>query len=72
MEDFCMAVDYQKNVGALRARGCAGFFGIAESTWWHWVKTGRVPQGIKIGAKTTVWRMSDLQALIEQPAAGSK
>ncbi|MDR0881613.1 MAG: AlpA family phage regulatory protein [Candidatus Adiutrix sp.] len=64
-----MAIDYSKIKGALRARGCAEFFGIGESTWWHWVQTGKVPAGIKIGNKTTVWRIADLEALLTQPAA---
>jgi prophage regulatory protein len=38
---------------------------IARSSWWQGVKTGRFPQPIKLGPKTTVWRASDIQALIQ-------
>lgn len=37
---------------------------ISKSSWWAGIKKGRYPAGTKIGPKTTVWRQSDIEALI--------
>src|SRR4051794_23276421 len=38
---------------------------IPRSSWWRGVKEGRFPAPIKFGPKTTRWRRSDIQALIQ-------
>jgi predicted DNA-binding transcriptional regulator AlpA len=38
---------------------------VGRSTWWAGVKTGRFPQPIKLGPRTTAWRVEDIRALIE-------
>lgn len=38
---------------------------ISKTTWWHGVRTGRYPKPIKLGPRTTVWRVEDILALIE-------
>jgi len=40
---------------------------VSKSTWWAGVKTGRFPQPVKLGPMTTVWRVEDIRALIQQP-----
>lgn len=37
---------------------------VSKSTWWASVKTGRYPQSIKLGERTTVWRVEDIRKLI--------
>lgn len=37
---------------------------VSRSTWWAGVKDGRFPQPLKLGPKTTVWRVDDIRALI--------
>ena len=37
---------------------------ISKSSWWAGVKEGRFPQPVKLGKRTTVWRMSDIRLLI--------
>ncbi len=37
---------------------------ISRSAWWEGIKQGKYPRGIKLGAKTTVWRVEDIQALL--------
>jgi len=54
--------------GVLRAKEAAGFLGIGLSTFWRWVKEGRLPQGIHLSARATVWRLTALEAFIEQQA----
>jgi len=38
--------------------------GVSRSYWWAGVKDGRFPPGIKLSARVTVWRSSDIDALI--------
>jgi prophage regulatory protein len=39
---------------------------ISKSSWWAGVKEGRFPQPVKLGKRTTVWRISDIRLLIEK------
>jgi len=38
---------------------------VSKSTWWAGVKSGRFPQPVKLGPRTTVWRVNDLRALLK-------
>jgi predicted DNA-binding transcriptional regulator AlpA len=38
---------------------------ISRSSWWAGVKTGRYPQPVKLGPRTTAWRAADIAALLE-------
>lgn len=37
---------------------------ISRSAWWDGIRQGKYPQGVKLGTKTTVWRVEDIRALI--------
>lgn len=37
---------------------------VSKSTWWAGVKTGKFPKAIKLGARTTAWRVEDIRALL--------
>ncbi|MEM9222913.1 MAG: AlpA family phage regulatory protein [Pseudomonadota bacterium] len=39
---------------------------VSASTWCAGVKDGRFPRPRKLGPKTTVWRVSDINELIEK------
>lgn len=39
---------------------------VARSTWWAGVKSGRFPKPVKLGPRTTVWRVEDIRDLIEK------
>ena len=39
---------------------------VSKSTWWQGVKDGRFPTPVKLGVKTTAWRVEDIRALIER------
>lgn len=43
---------------------------VSKSTWWQGVKDGRFPKPVKLGPKTTAWRVEDIRALVERLAAG--
>lgn len=45
---------------------------IGKSSWWAGVKIGKYPQPIKLGSRTTVWRIEDIRALIEKGIGGSR
>jgi len=42
---------------------------IGKSTWWAGVKTGKSPRPYQLGPRTTVWRVEDIRALIQQAAS---
>lgn len=37
---------------------------VSRSTWWAGVKSGRFPKPVKLGSRTTAWRVEDIRALI--------
>ncbi len=39
---------------------------VGKSTWWQGVRDGRFPAPVKLGPKTTAWRVEDIRALIER------
>ena len=39
---------------------------VSKSTWWQGVKDGRFPKPVKLGVKTTAWRVGDIRDLIER------
>lgn len=38
---------------------------VCKSTWWAGIKTGRFPQPVRLGPRTTAWRVEDIRQLIE-------
>lgn len=39
---------------------------ISLGTWWNGVRAGKYPKGIKLGPKTTCWRLSEIMTLTER------
>ncbi|HAU0604185.1 TPA: AlpA family phage regulatory protein [Legionella pneumophila] len=37
---------------------------ISKSTWWAGVKSGRFPQPVKLGPRTTAWRVEEIREFI--------
>jgi predicted DNA-binding transcriptional regulator AlpA len=50
----------------LRLPDVLSYFPVSKSHWWEGVKSGLYPKGIKISPKITVWRESDINALISK------
>lgn len=44
----------------------AGPIPVGRSTWWAGVKTGRFPKPVKLGPRTTVWKVEDIRNLIDK------
>jgi prophage regulatory protein len=38
---------------------------VGRSTWWAGVKSGRFPKPVKLGPRTTAWRVDDIRVLID-------
>lgn len=53
--------------GFLRLPSILKIYPIGRSTWWQGVKDGKFPKPIKLGKRTTAWRVEDIRALIENP-----
>ena len=43
---------------------------VCESAWWEGCRTGRYPKPVKIGPRTTAWRVEDIKELIERLGKG--
>jgi predicted DNA-binding transcriptional regulator AlpA len=59
----------QKNLpetGFIRLHDVLRVIPVGKSTWWAGVKTGRFPQSVKLGPKTTAWRVEEIRVLIEK------
>lgn len=41
---------------------------VSRSTWWNGCKSGKYPKPIKLGARTTVWKASEIQELVKKIA----
>lgn len=41
-------------------------FPIGKSTWWQGVKDGKFPKPVKLGQRTTAWKVEDIKELIDQ------
>ena len=44
---------------------------IGRSTWWLWVSQGKAPKGVKLGPRTTAWKASEIQQLLDKLAEGT-
>jgi predicted DNA-binding transcriptional regulator AlpA len=55
--------------GFLRQPQVLELMPISRSMWWVGVRDGRFPKGVKLGARTTAWRVRDIVNLIERLGA---
>ena len=55
--------------GFLRLPGVLAVIPVCKSAWWAGIKTGKYPKPIKLGPKTSAWRVEDIRTLIA--AAGN-
>ena len=38
---------------------------ICKASWWNGVKSGKYPQPIRLGKRTTCWNVEDIRKLID-------
>ena len=39
---------------------------VSRSSWWAGCKSGRYPKPVKLGPRTTAWRLSDINELLQR------
>ena len=39
---------------------------VCASSWWAGVKSGKYPKPVKLGERTTAWRVEDIRGLVEK------
>ena len=54
--------------GFLRLQAVLSVIPVSKSSWWAGVRDGKYPRPIKLGPRTTVWRVEDIRDLIERGA----
>ncbi|RLB37451.1 MAG: hypothetical protein DRH12_14340 [Deltaproteobacteria bacterium] len=53
----------------LRLKQVLELIPVSKSTWWAGIKEGRFPRPIKLGPRTTCWRLSDVKKLMQDSEA---
>lgn len=56
----------------LRASEAAAFLGVEKQTLWQWAKKGKIPAGIRISPRCTVWPKAELVEFLEQRRAAQQ
>ncbi len=51
-----------------KKRGIPPVVPVSKTAWWDGVKTGRFPKPVKLGPRTTAWRVDDIRRLIDGTA----
>lgn len=46
-------------------RGIPAVIPVCKSSWWAGVKDGKFPKPVKLGPRTTAWRVADIRALLD-------
>ena len=57
--------DLLPETGFIRLANILRIIPIGKTTLWAGVKSGRFPEAIKLGERTTAWRVEDIRELIE-------
>ena len=47
-------------------RGIPAIYPISKSAWWAGCRSGRFPSPVKLGPRTTAWRVEDIRKLIAE------
>lgn len=50
--------------GFIRLHQIIKIIPVGKTTWWNGVKSGRFPKPVKLGPRTTAWRVEDIRTLI--------
>ena len=55
--------------GFVRLPTVLRFFPVSRSAWWQGIKDGRYPAAVKLGPRTTAWKVDDIRALLDRAGA---
>lgn len=53
-------------VGYLRLSQILSIIPISKSAWWEGCRSGLYPKPVKLGPRTTAWRVEDIRKLMER------
>ena len=53
-------------VGNLRLSQILNIIPISKSAWWEGCRSGLYPKPVKLGPRTTAWRVEDIRELMER------
>lgn len=51
--------------GFLRLPQILAIIPISKSSWWEGCRSGRFPKPVKLGPRTTVWRVEDITEFVQ-------
>lgn len=54
-----------KDIIGHRPSGTRPIVPVSAGSWWSGVKSGKYPPSVKLGPRTTAWRLSDVIRLVE-------
>lgn len=52
------------DTGFVRLPAVLGVIPVSKSTWLNGCRSGKYPKPVKLGPRTTAWRVEDIRALI--------
>ena len=52
-----------------RDKGITPILPISASSWWNGIRSGKYPTPVKLGPRTTAWKVSDVRALLARMGA---
>ncbi len=61
-----MTANKKQILNVLRVKQASEYLAISETTFWRWVKEGRLPKGKHIGARITVWEVKELDNFLSK------
>ena len=53
------------SVGYVRLPQILEIFPLSKSVWWEGCRSGVFPKPVKLGPRTSAWRVEDIRALME-------
>ena len=53
-------------VGYLRLSQILSIIPVSKSAWWEGCRSGLYPKPVKLGPRTTAWRVEDIRELMER------
>jgi len=54
------------DIGFMRLEGVLHVFPVSKTTFYEGIKTGLYPAPVKLGVRTSAWRVGDIKKLIEE------
>lgn len=54
--------------GYVRLPSILAVFPVSQTTWLNGVRSGKYPKPVKLGARTTAWKVEDIRKLLEGAA----